>query len=285
MQLIADVRASDTSYATLAAVALLVWDTIIHFGDEVELIWKFSNGWFRWLYCFVRYFPLAVELALWAMYNSEHQLYSDGNTSNSTCENSSAIESGLLEAVVLAVEIVLIVRVYVLYDRSKRMLGVILALFATSVALAIVGMILASNNMHFDGLCIMTSPSYMLIASWLAPVAFETLLFILTLVKFAESARAYLGHRPILHVIVRDGTWAYALAFMIMVLNTVEPLIRAGLSAILYFWAMSILSFIGVHVLLNLRRLAREIPISSTPSTFSDPVFENMDLRLPVTSD
>src|SRR5216683_6367870 len=44
-------------------------------------------------------------------------------------------------------------------------------------------------------------------------VAFETILFVLTLVKFLIALRDGWGRTPVVYLLVRDGTWAFMLIF------------------------------------------------------------------------
>ena len=44
-------------------------------------------------------------------------------------------------------------------------------------------------------------------------LAFETLLFVLTLVKFSQSVARSFREQSIVGIFVRDGTWAFALIF------------------------------------------------------------------------
>ncbi|KAL1943889.1 hypothetical protein VTO73DRAFT_3707 [Trametes versicolor] len=62
---------------------------------------------------------------------------------------------------------------------------------------------------------------------------------------------------------VRDGTWAFILSLVILVLNlVVYNVFLKTLPGVAYFWATSILSFIGSHVLLNLRQIALDPGLS-----------------------
>ena len=47
----------------------------------------------------------------------------------------------------------------------------------------------------------------------LSSLAFETFLFALTLIVFFRVVRREYGKSSIIHVFVRDGTWAFALIF------------------------------------------------------------------------
>ena len=44
-------------------------------------------------------------------------------------------------------------------------------------------------------------------------VSFESVLFILTLIKFVVALRSGWGRTPVVFLLVRDGTWAFMLIF------------------------------------------------------------------------
>lgn len=47
----------------------------------------------------------------------------------------------------------------------------------------------------------------------LSSLTFETFLFVLTLVKFFENAKAVYGRESVIYIFIRDGTWAFAVIF------------------------------------------------------------------------
>ncbi|TBU61168.1 hypothetical protein BD310DRAFT_921640, partial [Dichomitus squalens] len=88
------------------------------------------NGWFRWLYIFIRYFPLAVEATLTGLFaHTGLQTHRPWRI----CDIEVTVEGVLLELVILSVQVILLVRVYILYNRRKVVLVVLLALLAASV--------------------------------------------------------------------------------------------------------------------------------------------------------
>ena len=44
-------------------------------------------------------------------------------------------------------------------------------------------------------------------------LVFETILFVLTLIKFVDAVKMGWGRRPVMRDFVSDGTWAYTLIF------------------------------------------------------------------------
>jgi len=116
---------------------------------------------------------------------------------------------------------------------------------------------LSIPRMEFASDCLITHTPAIFTSYWILSPSFETVLFALTLVKFFTSISRRLGGQSIMYALVRDGTWAYAIIFVIMLMNTLMyHLVDNPLAGICFFWELSVMSFAGSHVLLNLRRLA-----------------------------
>ncbi|OBZ77852.1 hypothetical protein A0H81_02424 [Grifola frondosa] len=215
--------ARDDSYAGVAALTFLTWDVLIHLADEVKYIWHGRNGWMKWIYLFIRHMPIFAQGSTGVHFNS------------TGCRDWIIYQAAVMEAITLAVEIVLIIRVYALYNRNKLVLTIILLLFVMEVTTM-------RCTDYIYGLLAMLS-------------GLETILFVLTLIKFFQVAHRRIGEQTLLNTFVRDGTWAFAIIFLIMLLNTLMyQLSHTPLAGICYFWALSVMSFAGSHALLNLRR-------------------------------
>jgi len=70
----------------------------------------------------------------------------------------------------------------------------------------------AYGNVSFPDLLYHFSHCYSILYS-VAFVSFETILFVLTLVKFLAALRDGWGRTSVVYLLVRDGTWAFMLIF------------------------------------------------------------------------
>ncbi|OBZ76063.1 hypothetical protein A0H81_03315 [Grifola frondosa] len=171
----------DTSYASVAASVFLAWDMLINIADEVEYIWRRPKGKMTWMYAFIRHMPILAQRTLIVT-----------NTSNSTgvhfsstgCLGWLSYQAAVMEVVTLAVEIVLITRVYALYNCNKIMLTAISTLFVLEVTAMITALCLSVPKMTFTPECLVSGAPAVFMAWWICSLAFETILFALTLVKF-----------------------------------------------------------------------------------------------------
>ncbi|KAI0635291.1 hypothetical protein C8Q77DRAFT_1255173 [Trametes polyzona] len=256
---------------------LVAWDFLISFSDEVQLIWSQSTRCARWMYAFIRFVPLLAEMYV-ALLPTRCVSFNDSRgflayfavpppapgAQAKACTANTLASTAVLECIVVAVELILLARVHALYGRSRRVLAALLAGFAISVCMTLFGIYYAAKGLRFDEQCLISSSPRIMLLVWLSPIVFEAGLFMLTMAKFRESRREGLGRRPLLEAIVRDGTWAFVLALVVMVLNAVVyTVFEESFSGIFYFWAVSILSCIGSHLLLNLRRITDEPSLPS----------------------
>jgi hypothetical protein len=112
--------------------------------------------------------------------------------------------------------------------------------------------------------------------SSIAFVSFETVLFVLTLIKFLVALRHGWGRTPVIHLLMRDGTWAFILIFgspassfliqpLLICVQLVTLCVNAGfylgaanstISAIAFPWLISVESFAGARIVLNLHSLS-----------------------------
>ncbi|RXW24310.1 hypothetical protein EST38_g1534 [Candolleomyces aberdarensis] len=106
-----------------------------------------------------------------------------------------------------------------------------------------------------------------------APIAFQTLLFGMTFFKFFRAVKAGWGDIPIMHLLMRDGTWAFILLFAVLIgeaaLYGFAPDAYTG---VLYGWLNTAFSFCGYRILLNLNKLnvSQRRPSTRTTGTHGD---------------
>lgn len=121
--------------------------------------------------------------------------------------------------------------VHALYDRSRSVIVPLVILFLMENLAMIVTLIVVVPGVSFDAACtVVRSPPSLIIFAYghilstssailtlvlysAAFVSFESVLFILTLIKFLVALRSGWGRTPVLFLLVRDGTWAFILIF------------------------------------------------------------------------
>lgn len=205
------------SYSEVAAVTLLTWDIFITFSDEVELIWKKAWTPAKGMYVFARYIPWLFQLALLG-------INIDGSTgiffTVAECRKWMIVQAVILQLVITAVDIILILRVYILFNRNRYLLLVLGTLFLAEVAFLSYVLAMITPRLTFNDDCFVTSSPPLFTAYWIVSLIFETVLFVLTLIKFGEAIKGGWGRQQVMREFIADGTWAYTLIFVTMLVNS-----------------------------------------------------------------
>lgn len=240
------------SYSEVAAVTLLTWDIFITFSDEVELIWKKAWTPAKGMYVFARYIPWLFQLALLG-------INIDGSTgiffTVAECRKWMIVQAVILQLVITAVDIILILRVYILFNRNRYLLLVLGTLFLAEVAFLSYVLAMITPRLTFNDDCFVTSSPPLFTAYWIVSLIFETVLFVLTLIKFGEAIKGGWGRQQVMREFIADGTWAYTLIFVTMLVNSMlYKFVHSPLAGICFTWLLSVLSFAGSRIILNPRR-------------------------------
>ncbi|KAI9061880.1 hypothetical protein FKP32DRAFT_1594083 [Trametes sanguinea] len=261
-------NARDLSYSEVACATVLTWDVLIMLSQEVELIWKRAWTPAKCMYFVARYVPWLVQLALLAI-----------NVNGSTglkytfhqCFAWQVVQGVLLQIIVTTVDVILITRVYALYSRSRILLGFLGSLFVAEVTFLCYVLGVVTPRLTYDDECYVTSSPAIFQYYWIVSLIFETILFALTLYKFAEAVRQGWGNGPVMQQFVNDGTWAYTLIFLVMLINMMMyKYVHSTLTGICYTWLLVVLSFAGSRLVLNPRRASARASIPGSRYTSGD---------------
>ncbi|KAJ3534953.1 hypothetical protein NM688_g7047 [Phlebia brevispora] len=216
----------------------------------IECIWR-PNSWVKWIFAFMRYAPILHEGFIHPLYNVEYSV--------KACQGFIAYQFSFMLVLSILVEAVLLVRVFALYNENKLLGRLLVALFAIEIIVCIVILAITVPRQTFTPNCEIQSSPTIFIAYWITSLTFETVLFVMTLIKFFQYSYVTWERGSILFVFFRDGTWAFAMIFTTILLNTVMYQVNNNpLSGAAYIWMCSVLSLAGSHVLLNIRRLGTD---------------------------
>ncbi|KAI0087533.1 hypothetical protein BDY19DRAFT_994857 [Irpex rosettiformis] len=231
------------SYSEVASVTVLAWDTLITLSDEVELIWKQRWTPAKVLYLLARYLPLGFQLALLG-------INTDGTTglhfTVDQCRKWMIFQAIFLQLVVTTVDIILMIRVFALYNKSRPLLIFLSTIFLAEIAYLSYNLATVTPRLGFAEDCFVRSSPPSFIFYWIVSLVFETLLFVLTLIKFVMAISDGWGKRPVMQEFVRDVT---------MVINSaLYKSVHSPLAGICFTWLQSVLSFAGSRLILTPRR-------------------------------
>ncbi|KAF8161151.1 hypothetical protein B0H34DRAFT_368412 [Crassisporium funariophilum] len=196
---------TDLSRAAGASFAVLIWEWLITFDDEVSLIWsKENSSWLKWTFLFSRYFILAVQLCsrcLEVLIMSEHTL-------NHTALRIWYVSQVMVAALaVSALETVLVARVYALYNQRRWIGRLLLSMLVLEIVLALIGMGLnIPKNDTFVPLLITTHLPASFAYFGITALVVQCIILAFTALKYRHSP---LKTVPLVRLMMRDGTFAF----------------------------------------------------------------------------
>lgn len=253
--------------SSIAALSFLVWDILITLDLEVDAIWSRTNtSYSKWLYFFVRYFAVAMQISLLFVGT---ELSIGFHYTESDCVKWYIFQEVGTQLLVAVVESILIVRVHALYDRNRSVTVPLVVLFLLENLAMMVTLIFVVPGVQFDATCTVVRSPPTLIIFAAAFVSFESVLFILTLIKFLVALRSGWGRTPVVFLLVRDGTWAFILIFVTLCINAGFYVGEGdtAIAAIAFPWLLSIESFAGAHIVLNLHAISSDLSTNAPDTT------------------
>ncbi|KAJ7209685.1 hypothetical protein GGX14DRAFT_631518 [Mycena pura] len=276
---------NDKTYATqinyrssLAALTWLLYDICITLDDEIKLVWPKPWTRMKVLFLFIRYVPLFVQISILVIGSPE--LTPRFHFTAHACFIWQVYQGVASLVIFAAVDYVLILRVYALYHNNKTLQKLVLVVFALEVSAMCIGLGLSFPGIQFDEICVVESISKLLLISGLTESQSRTaiipnLLFGLTVYKFIHAVRNGWSDTPLVSLIMRDGTWAFFMLFAILVgAASLYSLKNHFFTGIVYGWLLSVFSFAGYRVLLNLDRIRDGPRLPTNQTTANDSLYQ-----------
>ncbi|KAL0577001.1 hypothetical protein V5O48_004983 [Marasmius crinis-equi] len=264
--------------SSVAALAFLLYDICLTFDEEVNLFWPRKWTCMKLNFFFIRYIPFLVQIPLLFVGTELTPLF---HFTSHDCFIWQVYQGVASVCIIMSCDYVLLSRIYALYFNNLRIRYLVSICYILEIAIMSIGLGLALPGIQYDEKCtVLSVPTALLIYAG-GPVAFQTLLFILTLYQFLTGLRMGWGDIPIVKLLMRDGTSAdYDLpSFPPSSLPpvTVEMVAEASLYAlknhafagIFYAWLLTGYSFCGYRVLLNINHLTQLPESATTGGTFS----------------
>ncbi|TFK35061.1 hypothetical protein BDQ12DRAFT_688738 [Crucibulum laeve] len=260
-------------YFQLAAFIVLLYDHILTFPEEVQRIWSQKLSVASILFLINRYItPIQFVIIIDAFHDP---IWTE---TVSSCRRFVAFEGASTVTLVAICELIMIMRVYALYERSRTILIFLMTLWMLQVALSSVGIDTGFPVPLPDGFigCIFTGSHPLFPAIWVTPLISDCAIFSLTLWR----TRTYLRHSraaPTTHVFIRDGLLYFLVIFMANLLNTLLFFLGADdIRAIGASFSQLITATMISRLVLNLRSVSSFEHEEYTESSTVD-----HDIRMP----
>ncbi|KAL1741999.1 hypothetical protein HDZ31DRAFT_44223 [Schizophyllum fasciatum] len=219
-----------THCAHVASSTIIVFDHLITLEAEIQLIWRSSWSLGKLLFIFNRYFGLASVVV--NMYGTSYTScpahcmnasYAGMFSPSLTDTVSANCATGV--AVCVVSEIILLMRLYVLYLLNKKILIIMLVGFVVSsgFAAAIMGLVMrrvTAVAVMLPGLhtiCVPSNVSSRFYTYWIPFLGFESLLCALALYRGFQTYRmdssTYTYSRLLIRILIRDSVMYYLAVF------------------------------------------------------------------------
>ncbi|KAG9098023.1 hypothetical protein FS749_004909 [Ceratobasidium sp. UAMH 11750] len=259
-----------TRNAALAAMVLLVYDHVITFDAEIELVWFKPWSWSKALFFWNRYGTFVILLF-------DTIVGVGGGPSNAL----SKFQGWTGWLTNMTVEIIIQVRIAAMFSQDKRIIvPMVFLFFAQAIGMAaIIGSAFekmeAVNELvpGFRACSLKGVPTRMYIY-WATNLSFEGILFCLAVFKAWQNFAGRRGTRPtwsgprILNILIRDSILYFSVIFVTYVMNLVAWSTGGGsLYQLAIALAIALRASMGSRLLLNVREAyyTCEIVLSENP--------------------
>ncbi|KAJ7096572.1 hypothetical protein B0H15DRAFT_825645 [Mycena belliarum] len=196
------------NYIHFIGLTILYWDHFITIDSEINFLWRRRKALSAYWFFLNRYFAFFSNMGI--------AVLTLLTLSPEVCIKYTIIHEGVLFVAQLIVSIIMIIRVYALFGRSRRVLWAILALGACVVGVSVWS--IAGQHGHRPqilGGCYfrITQPSAIrLAACWEALFVFDSVIFGLTVYNASTTRQRYAMSKMTLHtLVVRDGAWYFGI--------------------------------------------------------------------------
>lgn len=204
-----DIQAFKLYYTGCSTI--LLYEYLLTWADELEYAWKGKKGFVFYLFLMNRYFPMAfVIITLFA--------YFSPLWTQQICDRFVIVEWLQALLIALPAEMILLLRLNALLNGNKLLVGVLLAIMLGQTVTVVAAMSVRGDNaamvipdidLDVFHVCVLFSNPKMDTAYLALSIAFDSIVFILTLVL---TVREYRVRRSILlRTIQRDGTLYFCL--------------------------------------------------------------------------
>ncbi|KDQ18858.1 hypothetical protein BOTBODRAFT_28345 [Botryobasidium botryosum FD-172 SS1] len=229
-----------------------MYDIALTLDDEVRLVWKSPWGATKALFLFVRYFtPLSSILSVVAPLQTRLSL-------EDSCLMSFAFLSLSLTLTHAAADLLLIIRVFAIWDRSKGVMCILLPLAAAAYAVQTAAnahyYVLIKANKPGSMFCFTWHATDVMYAGWSLAIVLDITAFVLTLIMALRHWRARQINTPLLSIFYRDGLFYYLVIPLLQIFRLAGS--AAGTVYTITFGTSAVRSFTAILVtrmFLNLR--------------------------------
>ncbi|KAF8976415.1 hypothetical protein BDQ17DRAFT_1384751 [Cyathus striatus] len=251
----------EEKYWTLSALVFISLEYIFTFPYEFVYIWRYPITNVKTMYLFSRYFGLLYQISNNLILAKIHTRLP---ATFSTCLDWYIFQNISFLLLFSAMEIILMLRVYALYNQSMIIGWCLTSLFIFEVALTST---LASRNvpaLQFDIICNAIIAPYESFIFAVGMMLVQLIVAVLT-VAGRRTGRTDVDVR-IVKLVLRDGFWAFTIVSAVM--SIIVPYSFAKQLArpfVVYAWPNCLFSFTTCRLIMNLQQFKFTVPDHHIP--------------------
>jgi len=193
-------------YLSLSGLVALLYDHVLTFDQEIQLVWKAPSSFVKWIFLANRYLS---EVCLLAVAN-EMSGFNNHTYNNQNCRTLIITVASCSVISTLTSNVVIFLRVIVLWDKSPRVVfylfSVLVLSFLATVSCVAASMIILEPAILYNPFveqCFLAKTTPTLTAVWAAPLGWEFSVIILT--AYNALSRPRRSEKPLVQILHRDG--------------------------------------------------------------------------------
>ncbi|KAJ7072274.1 hypothetical protein C8F01DRAFT_1103232 [Mycena amicta] len=240
----------DLHRTAVAGTAALIWETLITFGDEVNLIWpKPNTAWIKHAFLFLRYFPLAAHICNRVV---SEMVYQQVHLGQSALRGWYVAQVLVAHLAMSGVELVMMARVYALYHNNRLIGRAFICLWVVETVVVIIGLVVTLPGVEFEQQLFVTRAPHSFAYLAIATLVSQAVILGLTIAKYREGE--WTG-TSLISLLMRDGALVYIIFFASTLTAAIYSIRALTLGMAEFSWLLTIISSVGCRLILNMQRL------------------------------
>ncbi|TFK70782.1 hypothetical protein BDN72DRAFT_502208 [Pluteus cervinus] len=261
------------NFASAAALACLIYESVITFDDEWRYMWR--RGIYRCrrpitvtkcIFFFTRYFAFAFQLSNQYLIAGP---FGKSSVKESDCIHWFIFQTAGVQIQQWMVEIILLLRVCALYSHTSTIYIFLTFVFICQMGVVVFAMFRTFTSLAFNEYCIPKSTPPSILYFCLRTFFLQLLIGALTLAKRKTAVRDGWATTPILVLVTRDGAWVFVAVSVVNIIISLYCLLVHSVVQIIFSWPFTIATILACRLILNMQKLQPNTnsPTSSNPSS------------------
>jgi len=191
------------SMISFAALAAQTWELLVSFTDEVEYLWGGKFNFVKGLYFCSRYAMLVAQIVNQLL---SFRFQERASHPSHICPGIFVYKTIISQMSLSLVEMILLIRVYVLCNQSYKAKRLLLLVFSLTTVLETTGTAIVCHSLAQESGCMPPEPNKKGMTIFGIGAGFcQAVIFATTVTKFLARGRAGWTRTPLVSLMLRDG--------------------------------------------------------------------------------